>query len=1032
MEKKNMRKLTQSLISAVLCLAVILSILPIVTLNVSALSGDGSYYNPFKPTTYAEFKQAMEMPGEHFIVVDRMANTTGLSYIDISDEYTSGDCAINIPSGSVKDVAINCDLDIRTNSLKNFLYSFIGNQGELYLSGNGSLVVGMNAPSFPSAVVMNYKTLEVAGGISLRGEVAGAIHSGSFGKAIYNYDDATMIIAASSTGVFYGTNSPAVSNHSQKSGSLVKGGVFRSSTSISFLSSTDTVKIMGGDFNGIQAKDRNEQMTLKDILFSGYKIYTTDNKETIDDSLKYTEKSVYVWDSKKISNVELSCTEPKYGAAVSKITSQTTGVKVASYDWDTGSNYTQGRHVLKIRLEPQSGYSFSQGCKVTLNGDKLDITDLNHTPDGYITLECAYSVSDERPQLNAANFLVTGYEVGKNISDAKVASQSSAVTIRSYTWVDGANNEVSGTFGGQSYGVQIYFDVSDKYQCSNVDKKNITIQNISAYAIHYGGIDFDASLGDLMAVFYLNHLGNVLETVELSSNLAVDMPVSDITVTSNHRGIDLTTVGNVNRFAIYDNATGKQVTSGKIQDKPYEITVAFTCNSSYTADFDPKTDVTLNGMRPVSAKTSQGKYLVSFLFNAPQPAVTPTKLSPLSVYYHDGEGRKVQLLNATDSKREITVYLDELSKSVSGGLVHFVTYTDPLTEEEGHVTFSSSNTGIYDRFSYQKAGSDKADEVLVLFSKAGTTIIAAKLSNGETASVTVNVKASKGYTVSFDPGGGTGTMNPVALESSSYTLPANHFNPPAGKQFKAWKINGEEKQPGSKVTLTGNVTLTAVWEDMPEDSFTVKFDANDGTGTMRDQTQTGSNRFTLPQCTFTAPEGKMFDGWSYDGEKWQPGDKIGLQGDINTVKALWMDLPKDHICDTKKVDKVKPTETDPGKEAYYLCAGCGTAYEDKAAGKPIKDLESWGIIDPLGGQPTEEPSETTEPSEPTEASSSTEPSEPTEAAPAETNPVGGFSGGDDKQQDNSVPWWIIVMVAVLTSGIGVLIGLLIVKKKRGI
>lgn len=46
------------------------------------------------------------------------------------------------------------------------------------------------------------------------------------------------------------------------------------------------------------------------------------------------------------------------------------------------------------------------------------------------------------------------------------------------------------------------------------------------------------------------------------------------------------------------------------------------------------------------------------------------------------------------------------------------------------------------------------------------------------------------YTVSFDANGGTGTMADVTGISGEYTLPANGFTAPSGKQFKAWSVGG--------------------------------------------------------------------------------------------------------------------------------------------------------------------------------------------------------------------------------------------------
>ena len=71
------------------------------------------------------------------------------------------------------------------------------------------------------------------------------------------------------------------------------------------------------------------------------------------------------------------------------------------------------------------------------------------------------------------------------------------------------------------------------------------------------------------------------------------------------------------------------------------------------------------------------------------------------------------------------------------------------------------------------------------------------------------------YTVSFNANGGTGTMNPVNGVSGSYTLPANGFTAPQGKQFKCWSVGGVEKAAGTQITVSENTTVTAVWEDIP-------------------------------------------------------------------------------------------------------------------------------------------------------------------------------------------------------------------------
>ena len=105
------------------------------------------------------------------------------------------------------------------------------------------------------------------------------------------------------------------------------------------------------------------------------------------------------------------------------------------------------------------------------------------------------------------------------------------------------------------------------------------------------------------------------------------------------------------------------------------------------------------------------------------------------------------------------------------------------------------------------------------------------------------------YTVSFDANGGTGTMADVTGVSGEYTLPANGFTAPSGKQFKAWSVGGVEKAAGDKITVTANTTVTAIWEPIPVTEYTITFNVNGGIGTIPSQTTSGQKLSSLPTAT---------------------------------------------------------------------------------------------------------------------------------------------------------------------------------------
>lgn len=74
----------------------------------------------------------------------------------------------------------------------------------------------------------------------------------------------------------------------------------------------------------------------------------------------------------------------------------------------------------------------------------------------------------------------------------------------------------------------------------------------------------------------------------------------------------------------------------------------------------------------------------------------------------------------------------------------------------------------------------------------------------------------------------------------------------------------------------------------PEVKHTVSFAAGDGTGTMEDVEVKEGDEYALPECAFTAPENKEFDGWKIGEETKQPGDKITVSEDV-PVTAQWKD-----------------------------------------------------------------------------------------------------------------------------------------------
>lgn len=159
------------------------------------------------------------------------------------------------------------------------------------------------------------------------------------------------------------------------------------------------------------------------------------------------------------------------------------------------------------------------------------------------------------------------------------------------------------------------------------------------------------------------------------------------------------------------------------------------------------------------------------------------------------------------------------------------------------------------------------------------------------------------YTIRYDANGGTGKMDSTVVKSGErYQLPDCEFTAPDGLAFKAWLINGIERQPGAEYRLsdtsseTHEITVTAIWTKV----HTIIFDANGGTGKMEPVLRMPDGyHYRLPECEFTAPDGMEFKAWEVTGIEREVNAEyiIKPEHDVEiTVKAIWS--PKSSLSKT--------------------------------------------------------------------------------------------------------------------------------------
>lgn len=156
--------------------------------------------------------------------------------------------------------------------------------------------------------------------------------------------------------------------------------------------------------------------------------------------------------------------------------------------------------------------------------------------------------------------------------------------------------------------------------------------------------------------------------------------------------------------------------------------------------------------------------------------------------------------------------------------------------------------------------------------------------------------------VTYDLGGGSGNApvdsNKYARGAQAVVLPATGVTPPEGKVFLYWSAAGDSTRyyPGGKLTVTGNMTLTAVYGQTTE-AVTVTYHSNFAS----DETYTTAempNNSTITLLRYTGldlPEnpGYTFAGWNTQangsGTTYQPDVKVlvDTMAPGNHLYAIW-------------------------------------------------------------------------------------------------------------------------------------------------
>ena len=379
--------------------------------------------------------------------------------------------------------------------------------------------------------------------------------------------------------------------------------------------------------------------------------------------------------------------------------------------------------------------------------------------------------------IDEVNMTVSAPEIGKTPND--MTHSATGLTPGAYWFYASANASGSIMSGdtafvsGNTYSAIYQFTIPDGSAAKfaeTIGTGDITVNNGTVYAVYRAGdkkIEVTVNFGELKDDAITIDTIAVTVTVPVAGAAPVVEPAGLPT------GVTCEPVSTT-AAGWYDSETNAKMASTDtfIEGKTYYIRLFLSADTGY-AFANPVTTAKINGDAAIIELNTEQYLGIKKSFTATAASATEYDIT------------------VTDGTATIGAGT-EISKAEEGTEVTLTAATAPTGK-------------VFDKWEVVSGSITLADA-----NSATTTFIM------PADAVSVRATYKDTYTVSFDANGGTGTMTAVTVVSGdSFTLPANGFTAPAGKQFKAWSVGGVEKAVGDKITVTADTTVTAVWKTIP-------------------------------------------------------------------------------------------------------------------------------------------------------------------------------------------------------------------------
>ncbi|MBQ8430402.1 MAG: InlB B-repeat-containing protein [Clostridia bacterium] len=386
-------------------------------------------------------------------------------------------------------------------------------------------------------------------------------------------------------------------------------------------------------------------------------------------------------------------------------------------------------------------------------------------------------------------------------------------------------------------------------------------------------------------------LKNIGETITVTTNTFIKAywvkKVADITLNENtvKTGIDVS--------ALFDNAKDdKQEVEINFGDNKIKFNSDAVNSIAGKEDVTIKVEITEN-VENINVENAQLVMNIT-LENATFNAGKATIIVPFDKEAPQGTITKIFFVDDNNVKHEITN-----AKFENGNAIfetnHFSTYVVAFDVIKYKVSFNANGgTGSMVEIEYAGTYILPTNEFIAPTGKqfkGWSTSVNGTVISGTTINITANVELfaiweTITYTITATSGA-NGTISPNGTQTVNYGEDVTFIiSASAGYKIKDVKVNELSVGAVASYTfenVTTNATITAEFEII---TYTITFNANNGTGIMANATDIVGN-YILPANEFTAPTGKQFKGWatSTNGEVIS-GTTYNVTTDIELF-AIW-------------------------------------------------------------------------------------------------------------------------------------------------